>query len=478
MLTTRTILGAGWTVSGRLAGRAVDFVTVLVLARALTPADFGLTAIASTLVVILDALLDIPLIWALTSLKSVTKSHLDTAFTLGALRGVSLFFILLASAWPFAYIYGDSRLPALIAALAVGPIARSLYSPGMVTHVRELSFRQNFTAELAGRFIASVAAISVLYLGGGYWAIVVSGAFASVATTIISYVLAPYRPRLSLSRFSEFSSFLGWFSTAQIFKATSWQFDRILLGYFVTKSDLGQYTTASDLAIFPMQSLIAPAMQPLMAGYSKINDDRDRLRSAYLKASRLTMILAAPTCIGISLTSDLLVDLLLGAKWTETGLYLQWLSLSIVLGIFYQPMNSLALATRRTNLVFRLSVMEACCRIALVLAGLYVFKSLMGVIIARVAMSVIMFIMSMLAARSMTGATLSSQVINLWKVAAASAAMTVLVLMMRHGLQGATINVAVQLALIAAFGAAIYVAALSALGVRPRHYLSGLGAPG
>jgi hypothetical protein len=141
-------------------------------------------------------------------------------------------------------------------------------------------------------------------------------------------------------------------------------------------------------------------------------------------------------------------------------------------------MNSLALATRRTKLVFRLSVMEACCRIVLVLAGLYFFRSLMGVIIARVVMSVVMFIMSMLAARSMIGARLSSQVINLWKVVAASAAMTVLVLMMRHGLQGATINVAVQLALTAVFGAAIYVAALAVLGVRPQHYLSGLGAPG
>jgi O-antigen/teichoic acid export membrane protein len=476
MLTTKTILGAGWTVSSRLAGRAIDFVTVLVLARALTPADFGLTAIAMTLVLILEAVLELPLILMLTRLKGVTKSHLDTAFTLGALRGLLLSFILLASAWPFAHIYHDSRLPALIAALAIGPIARSLYSPSMVKHVRQMSFRQNFTAELAGRFIASVLAISVVYLGGGYWAIVVNSAFSSVATTFISYLLAPYRPTLSLSRFSEFSSFLGWFSTAQIFRALSWQFDRILLGYFITKSDLGQYTTASDLAVFPMQSLIAPAMQPLMAGFSRINEDRERLRSAYLKAARLTMILAAPTCIGISLTSDLLVNVLLGAKWTETGIYLQWLSLSVVLNVLYSPVNSLALATSRTNLIFQLSFIDACSRIVLVLLGLY-FYSVMGVIIARVAMSLIMCILSMLSARSMIGTKLSSQVINLWKVAAACAAMAALVLMMRHGLQGRDISAVVELALSAFFGAAVYLAVLAALGVRLKHYLNGLGAP-
>src|SRR5262249_55176819 len=154
-------------------------------------------------------------------------------------------------------------------------------------------------------------AVSVAYLGGGYWAIAIGSLSSHVATTIISYVIAPYRPRLSFSRFSDFSSFLGWLSLAQIFVAVSWQFDRILLGYFITKSDLGQYTMASDIAVLPTQSMIGPAMQPLIAAFSQINDDRERLRTAYLKASRFTMMLAAPTCIGMSLTSDLIVHVLL-----------------------------------------------------------------------------------------------------------------------------------------------------------------------
>jgi O-antigen/teichoic acid export membrane protein len=474
MLTTKTILGAGWTVSSRLAGRAIDFVTVLVLARALTPADFGLTAIASSLVFIMDAVFEVPLILALTRLRSITKSHLDTAFTLGVLRGLLLSSIVLAAAWPFAHIYDDNRLIALIAALVVGPTARSLYSPGMVKYVREMSFRQNFVAELLGRIISSALAISVAYTGGGYWAIAVGSLSSSVATTLISYFLAPYRPTLSLSRFSEFSSFLGWFSTSQIFVAVSWQFDRILLGYFITKSDLGQYAMASDLAVLPTQSVIGPAMQPLMAAFSRINDDRERLLSAYLKASRLTMMLAAPTCIGMALTSDLIVKVLLGAKWTEATIYLQWLALSVVLNAFYQPLHSLALAMNRTNLIFRLCFIEACIRIILVLAGLYLY-SLMGVIVARVAISVIMFILSLVAAQYLIGARVLSELIGLWKVAAACAAMAALVLMMRHELYGNDLNVVVELILTAAFGAVVYVGTLSALGVRLRPNLREVG---
>jgi PST family polysaccharide transporter len=441
----------------------------------LTPADFGLTAIAATLVFILDAVLEVPLILVLTSLKGVTKSHLDTAFTLGVLRGLVLFFIVLAAAWPFAHVYNDDRLPALVAALAFGPIARSLYSPGMVKFVRQMSFRPSFAAELLGKVIASALAVVVVYLGGGYWAIVVSSSFSSVATTCISYVLAPYRPKFSLSRFSELSSFLGWFSTAQIFTALGWQFDRILLGYFITKSDLGQYTMASDLSVLPTQSLIGPAMQPLMAAFSRINDDRERLQSAYLKASRFTMMLAAPTCIGISLTSDLIVSVLLGAKWTEAAIYLQWLGLSVALNAYYQPMHALALAMNRTNLIFRLSFIEACSRIVLVLLGLY-FYSVMGVIAARVTMSLIMFILSMLCARHMIGTSLSAALANLWKVAVACAAMAALVVAMRHQVVGRDFNAIIELALTALFGAGVYVASLSLLGVRFKQYLNGVAA--
>jgi O-antigen/teichoic acid export membrane protein len=465
MLTTKTLLGAGWTVSARLAGRLVDFVTILVLARVLTPADFGLTAIATTLISVVDTVLEVPVILALISLGRVTKAHMDTAFTLGLLRGLVLTVVVLSAAWPFSRIYHDERLISLVAVLAIGPMARSLYSPSMVKYARELSFRQGFTADVAGKLIASTIAISVVFLGGGYWAIAAGSVSGSVATTLISYLITGYRPALSLRRFSEFSRFLGWFSTAQILAALSWQYDRILLGYFMSKADLGQYTMASDLSVLPTQSLIGPAMQPLVVAFGRINDDRERVRSAYLKASSFTMMLAAPTSIGMSLTPDLIVDVLLGAKWIEAGVYLQWLALSVVLSAFYQPLHSLTIATNRTDLIFRLTLVELVSRVVLVPAGYY-FYSVMGVIAARVAVSLIMFVLSLLTARHLIGVRVASVMGNLWKVGAACAAMALSVLMLRYGLAGRGLNTFIELGVTAGFGVAVYVGALSALGVR------------
>lgn len=474
MLTTKTILGAGWTVSSRLIGRLTDFVTILVLARTLTPADFGLTALAMSLTVVVDTVLEVPLIQALTRLKSVKKSHLDTAFTLGVLRGLLLALVVLLAAWPFSRIYRDDRLIALVAAVAIGPVARSLYSPSMVKYIRQMSFRQVFVAELFGKIAASIVAISLSYLGVGYWAIAAASISASVATTAISYLLAPYRPALSLADLSDFSTFMGWFSTAQVVSAFSWQFDRILLGYFVTKSDLGQYTMASDLSVLPTQSLIGPAMQPVMAAFSRISDDRQRLQSAFLKASRFTMMIAVPACVGITLTSDLIVDVLLGPKWNEAAVYLPWLALSIVLSPYYQNLYSLALAVNRPSVIFRLSFVELCSRIVLVSSGLYLF-SLMGAIGARGAASLILFISSLLYARMLIDVSVSAQLSNLWKIAAASTVMTLLVLLLRFNLAGRNVNVILELGLTAAFGAIVYVCALYALGIRLSGYIAGSG---
>lgn len=465
MLSTKTILGAGWAVSSRLGGRVIDFVTVLILARTLTPADFGLTALAMTLIAIVDTVLEIPLLQALTRLKFVEKPHLDTAFTLGVLRGLLVSLVILGAAWPFSIVFHDTRLTALVAALAIGPIARSLYSPGMVKFIRQMSFQQAFMAEFFGKILASSSAIALVYLGGGYWAIAASSIMSAVATTVITYLLAPYRPALSLINLPEFSTFLGWFSSAQVVSALSWQFDRVLLGYFVTKSDLGQYTMASDLSVLPTQSLIGPAMQPVMAAFSRINDDPARLRNAYLKASRFTMMLAVPTCIGMSLTSDLIINVLLGAKWQEAGIYLQWLAIATVLSAYYQPLYSLALAINRPSIIFRMNFIELCSRVVLVSAGLY-FYSVMGVVAARGAVSVIMFFAALLTGRKVAGINMAFEVANLWRVAVSCAAMTFVVLLLRHQLDGRNVSMLVELGLAAALGGTVYAGALFALGVR------------
>src|SRR3978361_2019049 len=110
MLAMRAFTGAGWLVGSRFLGRMIDFFTLLVLARALTPADFGLMALAMSLVAIVDMILEVPVTPRLVRLKQIDKSHLDTGFTLSILRGLVITFVVIAAAWPFARINNDPHL--------------------------------------------------------------------------------------------------------------------------------------------------------------------------------------------------------------------------------------------------------------------------------------------------------------------------------------------------------------------------------
>jgi PST family polysaccharide transporter len=224
---------------------------------------------------------------------------------------------------------------------------------------------------------------------------------------------------------------------------------------------------ASDLSVLPTQSLIGPALGPVMAAFSRINDNRERLRNAFLKAARFTMMLSVPTSVGLSLTSDLIIDVLLGPKWNEAATYLQWLALSIVLSAYYQSLYSLALATNRPNIIFRSSLIELCTRIVLVSSGLY-FYSLMGAIGARAAASLVLFISSLLYVRKLVGLSVATQLGNLWQIGAACFLMALMVLLFRYNVAGKNLHLLVELGLTAIFGAMVYVGALYALGVRLR----------
>ncbi len=465
MLTKKTFRGAGWSVSSRLISRLIDFVTLLALARWLTPADFGLIAVALILVSVTDVILEMPLTAALTRLREVEQSHLDTAFTLGVIRSGALATIVLCGVWPFSMFYADSRLVPLIIFLMLGPMARSLNSPGMVYFIRAINFRTMFLAETAAKLIACCLALLTLYLGGGYWAVVVSSAAPHVLLALISYILAPYRPVFSLSEMPVFVGFIGWFSSAQLVSAVSWQLDKMLLGHVISKSELGKYSMAGDIAVLPSQSVIGPAMQPVMAAFSMINNDRERLKRAYVTVSRLTMVLSVPAFLGTALCADLVVSVLLGSQWKDSADYLRILSLSMLLLSYYQPLSSMAMAIDQPSSLFRLNLMDLLLRLVAMPLGLY-FYSVYGLIIARGLVSVVMFVAYMTTVRCFLGLSISAQLLNLWQVALGCCVMTGVVLLVRDQLAGVISNSLLELAIIAPIGAAIYFATLVAFGVR------------
>lgn len=465
MLAFAALKGASWLVFSRFVGRFIDFFNVLILARLLSPTDFGLAALAMALVVVIDTVLEVPVTQALVRLPVLDKSHLDTGFTLGVLRSSAIAAIFLVATWPYSLMNGNPLLVPVIAAMALGPIAKGFMSPAMVHFARALEFRPTFAIETISKLCAFAAAVITVVAGGGYWAIVVNFVTTAFVATIASYAVAPYRPAFSLKRLPDFAGFIGWFSSAQLVSALNWQFDRFLIGSAGNSAMLGRYAVASDIAVIPTQSIIGPALQPVMAAFSQISSNADRMRTGFLKASRFAMLISLPVCVGLSLTADLVTAILLGAQWSDAAPYLSLLALSVIPIPYFQTLYSASLALDRPSVIFRLNTVDLCFRVVLISIGFYLFAA-HGASIARILVASVMAVFYIAEARRLFGLGPWQQIRNLWKVLASAAVMAIVVIWLRTGMPASGLPVVIQLVAVAGAGAATYIATLFGLGMR------------
>jgi O-antigen/teichoic acid export membrane protein len=418
-LTRRTATGAGTLIVTRLVTRGIDFLSLAILARLLMPADFGLVAIAMTLVLICEAITDLPISQAVVRLPFLNNDHLDTAFTISVLRGCAIAVGLCLLAWPFAVLYEDMRLVPLICALGLSPAFRGICNPRFATFARNLDFRREMLVEIGTKVTSLAVAASVAWATRSYWALAAGTITGPLAMNLIAYALAPWRLRLTLVEWPVFARFLSWASAGQVLNAFSWQIDQLTLGRFVPRQQLGYFTIASTLAFLPFQVVITQVARPVVAGLAKLQHDPQRLASAYSLGSNTLITLCMPVMVGLSILADPIVLLALGPKWEQTAYVLRWLSLATIPALFVAPAGALAMALNRTDLGFRLSAAEFAIRLPLTCLAA-VQAGITGVIVARASVTLLMTIYAMHLVKKMIGLAFSAQILGAWRALVAS----------------------------------------------------------
>ncbi|MGZ2485066.1 O-antigen/teichoic acid export membrane protein [Rhizobium pisi] len=331
-VSQRTATASIWTISGKFLARLLDFISLLVLARLLSPADFGLVAIATSVLVIVEAVLDLPLTQALMRQPSPSDEMFATAFTLSLLRGAAIGLLMIVIAWPMALIYHDTRLFALVAVLSIAPAMRSMISPRMVLFMQRFDFKREFALDLITKGSTLLLGVGVAVTTGSYWGLAIGAVAGPTAAMITSYVFAPMRPAFSLSEWKHFQDMISWNTVSQVLSSINWQLDRLLLPRFSGLSTFGAFSVADNIAGIPYQTFVGPLLRPLMAAFSVV-EDRRNLVAAYLKATNAITFVAAPVLIALAFLAEPTVRLLVGEKWASAAPILQWLCLVSLLGL-------------------------------------------------------------------------------------------------------------------------------------------------
>ena len=245
-------VGAMWTAGGRIVSNLLGVVSTLALARLLTPADFGLVALATIVLSIIEAITELSLSSALIQHKSPQREHYDTAWTLNILRAAAIAVLLVTAGYPVAWGYQDDRLIGIFFALGGGALISGLVNPRLVDFRRRLSFHQEIFTGLINRIVGLVVSVVIALMFHSYWALVIGTLASQVAGVIMSYVLIPYLPRISFAHWRNLFSFSGWVALSSGLNALNWRADQLALGAMLGVGPLGQYTVGDKLSSLPV----------------------------------------------------------------------------------------------------------------------------------------------------------------------------------------------------------------------------------
>jgi lipopolysaccharide exporter len=332
-LGLRMAKGAAWMIALRFAIRSIGLVSMIILARLLVPADFGLVAIATALAGALAAMSEFGFQVALIQNQAAARPHYDTAWTLGIIRGLVVAGALAASAGPLAAEFSDQRLEPILFLLAVGVLLTSLENIAVVDFRRDLQFHREFVFRTLPKIASFVTAIPLAINLRNYWSLVIGILLGQLVSVLLSYTMCAYRPRLCLSVWRELIHFSKWLLLNNVLHFAYHRVDTFVIGRLVGAQSLGLFRMAYEISSLPTTEMVAPIRAAILPGYAKLASDRERLRTSFATTFGTIVMVAVPVAVGIGLTADSLVRLVLGEKWLEAIPLLEILCIAGVVNV-------------------------------------------------------------------------------------------------------------------------------------------------
>lgn len=373
--TRRVATGVGWLYAYRWGERLLDLISIVVLARLLTPDDFGLVAIAASVVAIIEGLSDFDVNKALIRTRDEDRSLFDSAWTLSALRGLLAAVIMVV----IALLLPEERVAKVVLALALAPLLRGLSNPRFVLFERELVYSKLAGLTLGAKLLSFAVTLWLAIAYRSYWALVCGILVGALATVVLSYVQRPYRPRATLARAGEIFAFSGWMSLTTMVTTLSMETDKIIVGRILGVADAGLYFMTQKVGVLPTRELVSPLQRLLFPSFSEIAADRERLRRAVLESASVLGTLGLAAGFGFALVAADFVPLALGEQWLPIVPLLTLLTPFLGLRATLSMTLPCVMALGRTRLLFRVSLIYALVHVPLFIAGTW-FYGLIGAI--------------------------------------------------------------------------------------------------
>lgn len=351
-LTRRVAAGAAWIVAARVVMRSLGFVNTIVLARLLAPADFGVVAIATAAMQLLNGFTDFGVSQAVIKFRSTGRDALDPLFTLSALRGVLISAFLVGVAPLAAQFYGDPRVFWVFAGIALYPLITGFLNPAFYEFERDLELSKEFISNSINKLISVAVSIAIAVIFRNYWAIILGLAAGGLVQLFLSYSLRPYAPRFTLKGAKDVLSFSGWLFGVSVVTALNNKLDMFIVARAVTPAETGLYSVGGQFAELPTSEIAAPIARAVYPGLSALQGEPARVALAYLKGVEALAFASLPAAFGLTFVARDAVPLLLGEQWRGAIPVVQFAGPVLGFQCMFIATYYYALALGRARLIF------------------------------------------------------------------------------------------------------------------------------
>ena len=359
-LKQKTVKGVFWSSVERFSVQGIQFLVMIIMARLLTPKDYGLVGMVAIFIAVAQSLVDSGFSQALIRKQNRTETDNSTVFYFNIVVGVLLYFILFAIAPWVADFYDSPELTALMRVVCLSVVFNSLVVVQRALLTVNIDFKTQAKASLTAAIVSGVIGIGMAYFGFSYWAIVAQQLVNLGLNTLLLWIFAHWRPRwtYSWSSFRELFTFGSKLMVSGLLDVIYRNMYLLVIGKVFTASSLGHYTRAHQFAEFPSSNLTGIIQRVTYPVLCQIQNDDERLALIYRRFLRVSAFFIFPLLVGLSAVAEPFILLLLKEQWLFASTLLQ----IICFGMMWYPIHAINLnllqVKGRSDLFLKLEVIK------------------------------------------------------------------------------------------------------------------------
>jgi len=409
-VASKSIHGIIWSAIERFSLQGTHFVIGVVLARLLSPSDFGMVGMLSIFLSVSQTFIDCGFSNALVRQKDVSRADFGTAFLVNFSISMIAFLVLFVIAPFVAQFYNMPELKNVMRTISITLVINALFTVHKVRLTRNVDFKTQSKASFSSSVISGILGIVLAYEGFGVWSLVYQTICNSVLNLFLLTLLLRWFPALVFNK-SSFKCLFGFGSkifVASIISAIYSNLYNIVIGKQFAANSLGYFTRADSFAKLPSQNVAGVLSRVTYPILSQLQDDEERLNVIYIRYLQVSCFVVFPLMMALIALAKPLILLLIGDKWIPSVLLLQILCV----GLMFDPVCNINLnllyVKGRSDLVLKLEVIKKIIAVVILVASLPL--GLVGLCVGRALYGIVAMLLNMTYTRRFIGLSAWKQI--------------------------------------------------------------------